>query len=111
MKTQNFRETVELSDYPDLVVIYLGMRVRALAGLKTLAGLGPQIMRAGDERPDGLLHCENNFLYRLFPPRVGMRCYWRDFWGDSTSERSPQSGQRFALASKSSRCGRTTQKR
>jgi hypothetical protein len=79
MKTRSVRETVDLSEYPDLVVIYLGMRVRALAGLKTLAGIGPQIMRAGDERPDGLLHCENNLLYKLFPPHVGMRWYWRDF--------------------------------
>ena len=37
------RQTVDLSSYPDLVVIYLGMRVNALAGLKTLAGFGPKI--------------------------------------------------------------------
>jgi hypothetical protein len=30
------RKTVDLSAYPDLVVIYLGMRVRTLTGLKTL---------------------------------------------------------------------------
>jgi hypothetical protein len=28
------RQTVDLSAYPDLVVVYLGMRVRALTGLK-----------------------------------------------------------------------------
>jgi hypothetical protein len=34
------RRTVDLSAYPDLVVIYLGMRVRTLYGLKTLIGFG-----------------------------------------------------------------------
>jgi hypothetical protein len=73
------RLTVDLSAYPDLVVIYLGMRVRAWAGLKTLIGIGPQIERAGKGRPDGLLHVENNIIYGLFPFHVGMRWYWRDF--------------------------------
>jgi hypothetical protein len=50
------RRTVDLAAFPDLVVTYLGMRVRALAGLKTLLGLGPQIAKAGTERPEGLLH-------------------------------------------------------
>ena len=51
MKTKTDRKTVDLSDYPDLVVIYLGMRIRAFAGLKKLLGLGPQIQTAGEERP------------------------------------------------------------
>ena len=37
------RQTVDLSAFPDLVVIYLGMRVNARTGLKRLLGLGPQI--------------------------------------------------------------------
>ena len=48
------RQTVDLRAYPDLVVIYLGMRVRTLAGVKRLLGLGPQIDKAGGARPDGL---------------------------------------------------------
>ena len=32
------RETVDLSAYPDLVVIYLGMRVNAITGIKTVLG-------------------------------------------------------------------------
>jgi hypothetical protein len=40
------RTTVDLSAYPDLVVIYLGMRVNSLRGLKTLASFGPQIRDA-----------------------------------------------------------------
>lgn len=38
------RRTVDLSGYPDLVVVYLGMRVNALAGLKTLRSLLSQRM-------------------------------------------------------------------
>lgn len=37
------KQTVDLSQYPDLVVIYLGMRVNVWYGLKRLVGLGPQI--------------------------------------------------------------------
>ena len=72
------RRTVDLSAYPDLVVIYLGMRVNAWTGLKTLAGFGPKINAAVAEQPDGLLLHEN-LIYSLIPPNVGMRQYWRDF--------------------------------
>jgi len=56
MKTNVDLRTVDLTSYPDLVVIYLGMRVRTFPGMKTLLGLGPQIDKAGTQRPDGLLH-------------------------------------------------------
>jgi hypothetical protein len=79
MSSRVDRRTVDLSAYPDLVVIYLGMRVRVLAGLKTLLGRGPQIARASADRPEGLLHYENNIILSLFPPHVAMRWYWRDF--------------------------------
>ena len=72
------RRTVDLSIYPDLVVIYLGMRVNAWYGLKTLMGLGPQIEKSWKAKPDGLLLHES--LYFSFVPlHVGMRQYWRDF--------------------------------
>ena len=35
------RTTADLSSYPDLVVIYLGMRVNEPRGLKTLMSFGP----------------------------------------------------------------------
>ncbi|MGH8608542.1 MAG: monooxygenase family protein [Gammaproteobacteria bacterium] len=79
MKTQVNRQTVDLSAFPDLVVIYLGMRVRTLGGIKALLGLGPQIDKAGASRPDGLLHFENNIVYSFFPLHLGMRWYWKDF--------------------------------
>ena len=78
MTAQVQRRTVDLSGYPDLVVIYLGMRVNAVQGLKTLIGFGPQISKSVDARPDGLLLHEN-FVFSLFPPHGGMRQYWRDF--------------------------------
>jgi hypothetical protein len=71
------RRTVDLSQYPDLVVVYLGMRVNRVTGLKTLLGFGPQIAKSASDRPDGLLRHEN-LVYSLFPMHVGMRQYWRD---------------------------------
>jgi Domain of unknown function (DUF4188) len=71
------RRTIDLSAYPDLVVIYLGMRVNHLTGLKTLLGFGPKIASSVAAQPDGLLLHEN-FLFSLFPMHAGMREYWRD---------------------------------
>lgn len=81
------RKTVDLSQYPDLVVIYLGMRVNAVAGIKTLLGFGPKISDSVEAKPDGLLRHEN-FLFSLFPPHAGMRQYWRDFQSLETWSRS-----------------------
>jgi len=78
MKTPVNRQTVDLSQYPDLVVIYLGMRVKSLRGLRTLLRFGPMIRKAVEAKPDGLLLHEN-ITYSLFPPHSGMRQYWRDF--------------------------------
>lgn len=77
MRTPVERRTVDLSLYPDLVVVYLGMRVNRLAGLKTLFGFGPQIAKSVEAQPNGLLRHEN-FLFSLFPAHAGMRQYWRD---------------------------------
>ena len=63
------RRAVDLAAFPDLIVIYLGMRVRTLAGIKTLLGLGPQIEKAGASRPEGLLHFENNIIFSVPAPR------------------------------------------
>ena len=68
---------MDLSQYPDLVVIYLGMRVNRLTGLKTLFGFGPKISASVEAQPDGLLLHET-IIYSMFPPNVGMRQYWRD---------------------------------
>src|ERR1700733_1638786 len=77
MPTKVDRRTVDLSQYPDLVVIYLGMRVNRLTGLKTLLGFGPKISASVEAQPLGLLVHET-IIYSLFPAHVGMRQYWRD---------------------------------
>ncbi len=77
MSTKVDRRTVDLSSYPNLVVIYLGMRVNRLAGMKMLLGLGPQIGKSAADEPDGLLHHEL-FFFSFFPVHVGIRQYWRD---------------------------------
>ena len=77
MPTKVNRRTVDLSPYPDLIVIYLGMRVNRLTGMKTLFGFGPQISASAAAQPDGLLRHEN-IISSLFPMHIGMRQYWRD---------------------------------
>jgi hypothetical protein len=77
MPTKVNRQTVDLSSFPELVVMYLGMRVNRITGLKTLLGFGPKITDSTAAQPDGLLLHEN-VIYSLFPMNVGMRQYWRD---------------------------------
>jgi Monooxygenase af470-like len=72
------RQTADLSEYPDLVVIYLGMRVNSLRGMRTLRQYGPRIRQSAAARPDGLLRHEM-VMWGLLPPHLGMRQYWRDF--------------------------------
>ncbi len=72
------RNTVDLSAFPDLTVIYLGLRVNTWTGLRTLFGFGPKIAASVEAQPDGrLLH--EGFLFSLFPAHFAMRQYWRDF--------------------------------
>jgi len=77
MHTHVNRQTVDLSGYPDLVVVLLGMLVNRTTGLKTLLGFGPKISSSASASPDGLLHHET-LLYSLFPVHLGIRQYWRD---------------------------------
>ena len=72
------RTTADLSAYPDLVVIYLGMRAEEPRGVETLQDLAPQIQATVDEQPDGLLLHER-LIFSEDPPHYGMRQYWRDF--------------------------------
>jgi hypothetical protein len=72
------RQSVDLSGFPDLVVIYLGMRAQSFRGLRTLLAFGPRIAKSAAAKPDGLLLHEN-LLFSLKPLHLGMRQYWRDF--------------------------------
>ena len=64
------RQTVNLSEFPNLVVIYLGMRVNAFTGLKTLAGFGPRIAGVAKAKPEGLLLHED-LVFSLVRARLG----------------------------------------
>jgi hypothetical protein len=75
MQAKTQRQSVDLSAWPDLVVVYLGFRVTRWRGVSTLLGLGPQIADVAHAKPDGLLAHEQ-ILYG--PTHIGMRQYWRD---------------------------------
>ncbi|WP_428655671.1 monooxygenase family protein [Runella sp.] len=68
----------DLSEYPNLVVIYLGMTHNSFKGLRTIMKLGPQIDKAVSAKPEGLLHHENLY-FGFMPLHVAMRQYWKDF--------------------------------
>jgi Monooxygenase af470-like len=72
------RTTVDLTEHPDLVVIYLGMRAHSMRGIMTLRMIAGEIDGAAAANPDGLLRHER-FWFRLLPPHGGVRQYWRDF--------------------------------
>jgi hypothetical protein len=65
----------DLTPYPDLVVVYLGFRVRGLRGLRRMMGLGAGFRTILESPPDGLLRHES-LLWGWM--HVGMRQYWRD---------------------------------
>ena len=95
------RTTVDLSEYPDLVVIYLGMRVEEPRGYATLQALGPQIQAAVEEQPDGLLLHEQSPMPRSRCTRAcgstgatstrsrpgRSRCRTRQWWTDYLRDR------------------------
>ena len=69
------RTSVDLSPWPGLVVIYLGMRVTRLRGVATLLGLGRGIDASVAHNPPGLLAHER-LIFGL--THIGMRQYWQD---------------------------------
>lgn len=71
-----WRQSVDLSAYPDLTVVYLGIRVSTWRGLKAVLGIGRKLNDLNRHKPDGLLAHEN-FIFAL--NHIGMRQYWRDF--------------------------------
>ena len=108
MKTTVTRRTVHLSSYPDLVVIYLGMRVNRLAGIKTLFGFGPKISTVVEAQPDGLLLHEN-VVWSLFPPHAGMRqyCGTSSHWNAGRDRSRTSSGGRTSFGTRGARVSGT----
>ena len=71
------RMTVDLQAYPDLVAIYLGMKVLRPGGVGALLKTGREIGMAVAAKPEGLLLHEP-LIASLFPLHLVMRQYWRD---------------------------------
>ena len=79
------RQTVDLSNYPDLVIVRAGMRAHSLRGVVKLARYGYQILESvngiDDSKeltPEGLLHMEDE-IHSIVPPHFVIRQYWSDF--------------------------------
>jgi hypothetical protein len=70
-RTRGKQVAIDLTGYPELVVIYLGMRVNTWRGLKTLLGFGPRIKAAARAHPDGLLLHEP-ITWGIFPPHLSL---------------------------------------
>ena len=73
--SQSKRVSVDLTPYPDLVVVYLGFRARGLRGIRRMMGLGAGFRSMMANPPDGLLRHENVLWGWM---HIGMRQYWRD---------------------------------
>ena len=70
------RRSVDLTGYPDLVVIYLGYRAKTLKGARSLLRIGRGLRSIRKDPPDGLLSHEDLWFGFMHP---GFRQYWRDF--------------------------------
>lgn len=81
------RTSVDLSGYPDLVVIYLGYRVKSLKAVRSLLRIGRGLRDIQRHPPAGLLAHEN-MMFGLLNP--GFRQYWRDFASLEAYTRGPQ---------------------
>ena len=81
------RHSVDLSGYPDLVVVYLGYRAKGLRGVRSLLRIGRGLDTLRREPPDGLLAHEGMMFGPLHP---GFRQYWRDFDSLEAFTRAPQ---------------------
>ena len=67
--------SVDLSAYPDLVVVYLGFRVSSWQSVLALFGIAPKLEGIRRQKPAGLLMHET-LIFGL--NHVGLRQYWRD---------------------------------
>ena len=81
------RQSVDLSGYPDLVVVYLGYRAKGLKGVRSLLRIGRGLGALRGDPPDGLLAHESLMFGPLHP---GFRQYWRDFDSLEAFTRAPR---------------------
>ncbi|KTQ95351.1 hypothetical protein NS226_12510 [Aureimonas ureilytica] len=85
MQAKPKRQSVDLSAYPDLVMVLLGFQVQGWRGVPALLRIGRGLRALRDRAPDGLLW-DQQFIYGW--NHVGIRQYWRD----------PDSLERFTRA-------------
>jgi hypothetical protein len=76
MQPAVLRETVDLSAYPDLIVMLLGLKLKRPRALLAMRDVGRGLAAIRRDPPDGLL-ANQNFLFGW--NHVGIRQYWRDF--------------------------------
>lgn len=69
------RQSVDLSNYPDIVMIMLGFKLKGWRGLLALRRIGPGLRQIARDRPEGLLAHEGMMFS---PMHIGFRQYWRD---------------------------------
>ena len=81
------RRSVDLSGYPDLVVVYLGYRAKNLRGARALLRIGMGLRAIKADPPDGLLAHEDMWWGFMHP---GFRQYWRDFDSLEAFTRAPR---------------------
>lgn len=75
MQQPPLRETVDLSTYPDLVVMLLGLKLRSIRALPAFIDIGKGLASISRTPPDGML-TSDQFMFGW--NHVGIRCYWRD---------------------------------
>ena len=75
MQSGPIRETVDLTGFPDLVVVLLGFRIGSWRTLPALMRIGRGLRTVRRDPPDGLLGDEQ-FLFGW--NHLGIRQYWRD---------------------------------
>ena len=98
--TQQDRRTVDLSAFPDLVVIYLGMRVNKPRGLKTLLRFGPKIAKSVADQPDGLLLHENMIFSVCLPTACASTGRTSSPWSGGRARCRTRSGGRASCATR-----------
>jgi hypothetical protein len=96
------RRSVDLSAYPDLVVIYLGYRASAPRGVLTLLQIGLGLIALRKNVPPGLLAHE---FFLLGPFHVGFRQYWRDLESLRAFTRAPRHAAWWAKLGKDTKGG------
>lgn len=86
MQAATLRETVDLSAYPELIVVILGFKLRRLRAIPAMMRIGRGLSALRRSPPDGLLG-EDGMMFGW--NHIGFRQYWRDLPSLEAFTRSP----------------------